>query len=165
MSEASYLEEVFESSHMNNNIGNTSHHSLHNHTGTLTPKSSSIFDSLPIYNQASGSPYFETLYAQLRQRENELIQLQTDSGKNEKIRKTLNDEIAKLTVENQQLDAKLEQLTDVQNRLSEVEKNYNAVLQLYGEKVEEVEELRMDLADVKEMYKTQIEQLVKKWSC
>ncbi len=31
---------------------------------------------------------------------------------------------------------------------------------MYGEKVEEAEELRLDLADVKEMYKSQIEELV-----
>lgn len=31
---------------------------------------------------------------------------------------------------------------------------------MYGEKVEEAEELRLDLADVKEVYKTQIEALV-----
>ena len=31
---------------------------------------------------------------------------------------------------------------------------------MYGEKVEEAEELRLDLEDVKEMYKTQIEELI-----
>ena len=31
---------------------------------------------------------------------------------------------------------------------------------MYGEKVEEAEELRLDLADVKEMYKTQIQELL-----
>ena len=31
--------------------------------------------------------------------------------------------------------------------------------QMYGEKVEEAEELRLDLQDVKEMYKMQIDQL------
>ena len=30
---------------------------------------------------------------------------------------------------------------------------------MYGEKVEEAEELRLDLQDVKEMYKTQIQEL------
>ena len=38
---------------------------------------------------------------------------------------------------------------------------------MYGEKVEEAEELRLDLADVKEMYKTQIQELIqagKQWS-
>jgi len=33
---------------------------------------------------------------------------------------------------------------------------------MYGEKVEEAEELRLDLADVKDMYKMQIEDLLKK---
>ena len=31
---------------------------------------------------------------------------------------------------------------------------------MYGEKVEEAEELRLDLQDVKEMYKTQIQELL-----
>ena len=32
---------------------------------------------------------------------------------------------------------------------------------MYGEKVEEAEELKLDLQDVKEMYKIQIEQLLR----
>ena len=32
---------------------------------------------------------------------------------------------------------------------------------MYGEKVEEAEELRLDLSDVKEMYKVQIQDLLK----
>ena len=40
--------------------------------------------------------------------------------------------------------------------------NYNIIktnFQMYGEKVEEAEELRLDLQDVKEMYKMQIDHL------
>ena len=33
---------------------------------------------------------------------------------------------------------------------------YQALLQMYGEKVEETEELRLDLQDVKDMYKAQV---------
>ena len=33
---------------------------------------------------------------------------------------------------------------------------------MYGEKVEEAEELRLDLQDVKDMYKMQIEDLLRK---
>ena len=40
--------------------------------------------------------------------------------------------------------------------LQEMESRYNAALQLYGEKVEEADELRMDLEDVKQMYKQQV---------
>jgi len=33
---------------------------------------------------------------------------------------------------------------------------------MYGEKVEEAEELRLDLSDVKEMYKSQIQELLRR---
>ena len=36
------------------------------------------------------------------------------------------------------------------------------LFQMYGEKTEEAEELRLDLLDVKEMYKMQIEDLLRK---
>lgn len=39
---------------------------------------------------------------------------------------------------------------------------YNALLQMFGEKAEEYDELRMDLEHVKTMYKQQIEELVQK---
>jgi len=42
------------------------------------------------------------------------------------------------------------------NFFQELDGRYNALLQMYGEKVEEGEELRMDLQDIKEMYKTQV---------
>jgi hypothetical protein len=38
----------------------------------------------------------------------------------------------------------------------ELQQQHNAMLQMYGEKVEQVDELRMDIQDVKEMYKTQV---------
>ena len=36
------------------------------------------------------------------------------------------------------------------------------MFQMYGEKEEETQELRLDLQDVKEMYKMQIEELLRK---
>lgn len=41
-----------------------------------------------------------------------------------------------------------------------MEGKYNALLQMYGEKVEEAQELRMDLQDVKDMYRVQIDHLL-----
>lgn len=40
--------------------------------------------------------------------------------------------------------------------LQELNQRYDALLQMYGEKVEEADELRLDLQDVKEMYKLQV---------
>ena len=40
--------------------------------------------------------------------------------------------------------------------LQKLQKNYDALLQLYGEKAEEAEELKLDLLDVKAMYRSQV---------
>jgi len=46
--------------------------------------------------------------------------------------------------------------------IQELDQRYNALLQMYGEKVEEAEELRLDLLDVKDMYKSQVATLILK---
>jgi flagellar motility protein MotE (MotC chaperone) len=107
ISEASYLDDVLDP----NGIG-----------GHATPKS--FFESFSSMN------FVESLQGQLRQRELELITFQDEVSKTEKIRKTLNDEIAHLTVKNQELLQQMEKLSQVHQRLAEVEKNYNAVLQV-----------------------------------
>ena len=40
--------------------------------------------------------------------------------------------------------------------LQKLQKNYDALLQMYGEKAEEAEELKLDLLDVKAMYRSQV---------
>lgn len=45
--------------------------------------------------------------------------------------------------------------------LADVQRQYDALLQMYGEKVEEVQELHLDLDDVKEMYRGQIDELLR----
>jgi TATA element modulatory factor len=40
--------------------------------------------------------------------------------------------------------------------LKKLNVEYNALLQMYGEKTEENDELKMDLQDVKDMYKLQV---------
>lgn len=38
----------------------------------------------------------------------------------------------------------------------DLDQRYNALLQMYGEKVEETQELKLDLQDVKDLYKNQV---------
>ena len=45
-------------------------------------------------------------------------------------------------------------------QFQDLEQRHNTILQMYGEKAEEAEELRLDLEDVKNMYKTQIDELL-----
>ena len=44
----------------------------------------------------------------------------------------------------------------------ELQKNNEALLQMYGEKAEEAEELKLDIQDMKDMYKQQIDALTKR---
>jgi len=120
----------------------------------MTPKS--FFETFSSFSNV------ENLYAQLRHKDSDLYQHQEEAAKNEKIRKTLNEEIAQLTVQNQELQVNVKKVSDLEYRLEELEKNYNAVLQMYGEKVEEADELKLDLEDVKQMYKAQIDQLLQR---
>lgn len=48
----------------------------------------------------------------------------------------------------------------VVNEFKQLQEQYDAILQMYGEKVEETEELQLDLQDVKDMYRQQIDDLL-----
>ena len=52
-------------------------------------------------------------------------------------------------------------LASLKEEFQKLQKQYQTMLTMYGEKTEEAEELRLDLQDVKEMYKEQIEQLTR----
>lgn len=61
-----------------------------------------------------------------------------------------------LTTELAALTSKVEEQSISLVELSDLQKRYDALLQLYGEKLEESEELKLDLQDVKDMYKAQV---------
>lgn len=74
----------------------------------------------------------------------------------------LNSELASLTLKVEELSAKIIEARQLNESLNEIQTRYDALLQMYGEKVEENQELRLDLEDVKDMYKMQIDQLLKR---
>lgn len=65
-------------------------------------------------------------------------------------------ELVNMTSQNDELNARVEELGDLRTRYTDLDNRYNALLMMYGEKVEEAEELRLDLQDVKDMYKAQV---------
>lgn len=79
----------------------------------------------------------------------EALQLQWELSRRDHERDQLTTELAVLT-------AKVEEQSISLNKLSNLQKRYDALLQLYGEKLEESEELKLDLQDVKDMYKAQV---------
>ncbi|CAL8092684.1 unnamed protein product [Orchesella dallaii] len=112
-SEASYLDEVFDQNGVMM-VGNNNR--------SVTPKS--FFESF------SSAGLIESLQNQLRLKEGEAISFQEELSKNEKIRKQLNEEIANLTMQNQQITLEMERMNEMEQRLEELNKNYNAVLQV-----------------------------------
>ena len=70
----------------------------------------------------------------------------------------MKEEIDFLKEELKQLQQKYDTMLTVKSDMSFLVQ-WNISYQMYGEKTEEAEELRLDLQDVKEMYKMQIDQL------
>ncbi|TRZ00802.1 hypothetical protein DNTS_009756 [Danionella cerebrum] len=106
---------------------------------------------------AGGSSVIESLQSQLKLREGEIAQLQVEITSLERSRTVMAEELVRLTNQNDEMEDKVKEIP----RLKDLEQRYNTILQMYGEKAEEAEELRLDLEDVKNMYKTQIDELLK----
>ncbi|KMQ96875.1 tata element modulatory factor [Lasius niger] len=128
-----------------------------NNSGRFPPMS---YDS--IRAGSSSTSIIENLQAQLKQRDGEIQQLQWDLSRRNVERDALNSELATLTLKIEDLNVKVSETQALNENLSETQTRYDALLQMYGEKVEENQELRLDLEDIKEMYKTQIDQLLKR---
>jgi uncharacterized coiled-coil DUF342 family protein len=76
-------------------------------------------------------------------------QLQWELKKHEHERIILTNEITLLA-------SKVEELEKQITSQNELQDSYNELLGMYGAKIEECQELRLDLEDVKEMYKIQV---------
>ncbi|XP_056129102.1 TATA element modulatory factor isoform X2 [Lampris incognitus] len=79
----------------------------------------------------------------------------------ERSRSVMAEELVRLTNQNDEMEDKVKEIPKLKIQLKELEQRHNTILQMYGEKAEEAEELRLDLEDVKNMYKTQIDELLK----
>lgn len=121
-------------------------------------RGTSLYDSM----RGNTTSTVDALTSQLRQREGELHHLQSEVTRYEAQRESLAQELITVTSQIESLQVQLQDHQVLQEQYADMEQKYNALLQMHGEKVEEVEELRLDLADVKEMYKAQIDQLLQK---
>ncbi|KAM6169430.1 TATA element modulatory factor [Rhynchocyon petersi] len=119
---------------------------------------STLYDAVRL---GSGSSIIENLQSQLKLREGEITHLQLEIGNLEKTRSIMAEELVKLTNQNDELEEKVKEIPKLRTQLRDLDQRYNTILQMYGEKAEEAEELRLDLEDVKNMYKTQIDELLR----
>lgn len=115
-----------------------------------------------VRDSVATSIQMEEMQCQLKQKDGEICQLQTDIMNLELTRESMANELVDLANSNITLEEQAQDYPRMKKSFADMEERYNAMLQMYGEKVEEFDELRMDLEHVKTMYKTQIEELLQK---
>ncbi|KAL5278311.1 TMF1 family protein [Megaselia abdita] len=124
-------------------------------------KQQSVYGGFNPWNSSHSASTVEHLQSLLKQKDGELCQLQWESSRLQSERNVLNSEISKLTLELEQIKDKVIACDAMETEFTELKTNYDALLQMYGEKVEQYEELKLDLTDVKDMYKLQIDELLR----
>ncbi|KAH0630260.1 hypothetical protein JD844_013077 [Phrynosoma platyrhinos] len=131
----------------------------HEHSfSSLSTSGNNLYDAV---RMGAGSSIIENLQSQLKLRDGEISHLQLEIGNLERTRSIMAEELVKLTNQNDDLEEKVKEIPKLRAQLRDLDQRYNTILQMYGEKAEEAEELRLDLEDVKNMYKTQIDELLK----
>lgn len=146
--------------------------------GSLSSIEESIFlqasldssDNFYLERRASGeatvSPYFlksmtQSAYeAALRQKDGELASYMSRLASLESIRDSLAEELVKMTEQCDKLQAEAAVLPGLRAELEALRRRHSSALELMGERDEELEELRADIIDLKEMYREQVDLLV-----
>ncbi|KAJ9537484.1 hypothetical protein OSB04_030217 [Centaurea solstitialis] len=100
--------------------------------------------------------------AALRQKEGELASYMSRLASMESIRDSLAEELVKMTGECEKLRSEVSDVGGMKAELEALRKRHSAALELMGERDEELEELRADIVDLKEMYREQVNILVNK---
>ncbi|KAA8540398.1 hypothetical protein F0562_024683 [Nyssa sinensis] len=112
------------------------------------------------------SPYFmksmtpSAFEATLRQKEGELASYMSRLASMESIRDSLAEELVKMTAQCEKLRAEAAMLPGIRAELEALRRRHASALELMGERDEELEELRADIVDLKEMYREQVNLLV-----
>ncbi|KAL0429845.1 UNVERIFIED_CONTAM: Golgin candidate 5 [Sesamum radiatum] len=121
-----------------------------------------------IVGEGAVSPYYmksvtsSTFEAALRQKEGELASYASRLASMESIRDSLAEELVKMTAQCEKLRGEAATLPGVRAELEALRRRHSAALELMGERDEELEELRADIVDLKEMYREQVNLLVNK---
>ncbi|KAK8618842.1 hypothetical protein V6N13_132821 [Hibiscus sabdariffa] len=111
----------------------------------------------PLYMKSMTPSVFESA---LRQKEGELASYMSRLASMESIRDSLAEELVKMTEQCEKLKAEAAMVPGIRAELEALRRRHTAALELMGERDEELEELRADIVDLKEMYREQVNLLV-----
>ena len=97
---------------------------------------------------------------QMRSLKSEIVQIREELSKNQREKKEAGNEILRLLKDNERVKELENDKNELRGKISELEKQYIASLEILGEKSERVEELKADVMDLKEMLRDQVQQIV-----
>ncbi|CAF0806459.1 unnamed protein product [Didymodactylos carnosus] len=124
-----------------------------------TPKPS-VYEAL---RNTGAIAVLESLESQLKEKEGEIALLQSEIADLERTRESMARELVNLSNQNELLQSQLRDYPTLEIKFKQFQQRYDALLTMYGEKQEEADELRLDLQDVKALYRAQnIKQLKKR---
>ncbi|XP_037632185.1 TATA element modulatory factor [Sebastes umbrosus] len=133
-------------------------HSLSNMTMSMSMSGTNLYEAARL---SGGSSIIENLQSHLKLREGEIAQNQLEISSLERSRSVMAEELVRLTNQNDEMEEMVTEIPKLKAQLKDLAQRHNTILQMYGEKAEEADELKLDLEDVKNMYKTQIDELLK----
>lgn len=113
-----------------------------------------------IYPGPGNAMIVSKLSSELRRLETQVLSLEESLKVAQEAKKSAADEILRLLEENDKLMQISRERNDLASKLEDTQIKLEKALQLLGEKTEEVEELRNDVIDLKDMMHTQVQQLV-----
>ncbi|XP_022223484.2 TATA element modulatory factor [Drosophila obscura] len=121
---------------------------------------SGIIQGVHLSFMAGNTTTLEHLQSLLKQRDGELTHLQWELSRLQAERGVLDGEISHLTIELETMKEKMQSYEAMEKCYEDLQHRYDALLQMYGEKVERTEELELDLVELKSAYKLQIDELL-----
>lgn len=151
LSNASSLSSMEESVFLQASLDSSDNFSEKRNTGETTIS--------PYYLRSMTPSAFE---ATLRQKEGEIASYMSRLASMEAIRDSLAEELVKMTEQCEKLRAETAMLPGLRAELEAIRRRHSSALELMGERDEELEELRADIVDLKEMYREQVNLLVNK---
>ncbi|KAG0224554.1 hypothetical protein BGW41_005049 [Actinomortierella wolfii] len=102
----------------------------------------------------------ERLSSLVRQLEGQVAFLNEQVRTSNKNKDELSEELVKVSMELESLQGAATRAPALEQELKQLQERHTAALELLGEKTEEVQELKADLADVKEAYRDQLNELL-----
>ncbi|ERM98626.1 hypothetical protein AMTR_s00109p00089980 [Amborella trichopoda] len=135
--------------------------SLESSDGAISERSiPSATNASPFFRKSMTPGTIEHLESALRQKDGELMSYISRLSSLESIRDSLAEELVKMTAQCEKLHTEVAVLPGLRAELEALRRRHSSALELMGERDEELEELRADIFDLKEMYREQIDMLV-----